>query len=381
MSETTQDPRGGWTSASNAEADKRCHARHLMQQQVVEPEKRSKDAELGDRLHLALKKRDPSGLPTEELERYEATVILEDKLVAEFFGKNSDHARKSCFREQRYWGQVKTPQGQLLQHSGQPDVVYRYSTDALIIEYKSLYGDIPGAAENEQLGDQAVLVKGHFIIVNRIAVAVIQPSVNIDPDVAIYGKEALMQRERIMWDRVALSNTPGIEPVAGEVQCKFCRAKKYCRQYNAFASQLVPSMLSLMDVAVINWTPAMRAEFLRKKPIAQKWLDECNDDIKDILAKDPDGAPGFKLRPGSIRESITNPEVVFQRFVGLGGTAEQFMPCVSVHKTKFKDQLQKVTGAKGKGLVETLNKTLDGQTVKSQSAPSIVSADEITESL
>ena len=370
------DERGGWTSASNAQYDLLCAARHLKQAAVPDPEKRTKDAAAGDRLHLALLKRDPTGLSTDERDRYEATCVLEDKLVADYFGEHSDKARRTALREVRFWLKIGTPTGKLLKHSGKPDVVYRYLTKAMVLDYKSLYGDIPASQENMQLCDLAVLVRGHFVLIDEVAVAIIQPALSSSPDVCYYNKEQLARAEAALFERVAKNNDPAQEPVAGELQCRYCRAKKYCGAYNRFAGNLVPGMMALLEVPAVNWTPAQRAEFLDKRKIAQQWLDDRADEIKAILEKDPDGAPGYKLKPGAVREAINNPQQVFERFVGLGGTPEKFMPCITITKARLKEQVAVITGAKGKGLQGAMDTLLDGCVTRAVSAPSIIKADE-----
>lgn len=375
---TKLDVRGGWTSASNAQADQLCPGRHLAQAQIPERDGKDRDTDSGNRLHLALLRRDPAGLQGDEIERFGAAMMLEDALVLEFFAPSmAERARKKVWREQRFWTKVQDPlSGRWLQHSGQPDVVYRNGTKALIIEYKGLYGEIPPAPENEQLRDQAILVRGNFITIDEIGVAVIQPAVTHESQICYYNLEQLKVAETLMFQRVCKSNDPNSPRIAGERQCKFCRAKAQCGEYNQFAGSLVPGMVALLQVRPIDWTPQQRAEFLAKRGIAQRWLDDTVDDIKNILEKDPDAAPGFKLRPGNVKETIINPQVTFERFVQLGGTAEQFMPCVAVGKRKLQEAVRVVTGARGKSLAETFDKVNEGNIARSVAAPTIVATEE-----
>lgn len=366
------DERGGWTHASNAQADSLCPGRHLMQAGVPEKadDQGGEYAESGNRLHHALLKRDPSALTLEEKERYDVACALEAKLVADYFGHEASKVK--TFREQRFWCQIRDPvNNRVLKHSGQPDVVHRVDTRALVIEYKGLYGDIPPSPENLQLRDQAVLVKGHFVFIDEVLVDVIQPALSHTLNPCLYDKEALAQAEQQMFARVAASNTPNAPRFAGSVQCKYCRAKMLCPEYQRMAGSLVPGMLTLLEVTPANWSPQQRAYFLSQRKVAQDWLDNCTQAIKDILAKDPEAVEGWFLVPGVKRESVQDPQKCFERFASLGGNAEQFMACVAVTKAKLKDAVSKLTGARGKALETAMATLTDGLVSVSQAAPTL----------
>lgn len=370
----TVDIRRGWTSASNAEADSLCAARHLRQKGLpdLSSKQNDSDRDTGSRIHKALATRNPEGLVLDERDTYDACCAIEDKLVEEFFGPDANTARGKVWREQRYWVKIRNAQnGQVYEHSGQPDVVYFANQRGLIIEYKALRGDVAVASSNLQLRDQAVLVKGHFVLVRQLGTVVIQPMVTHSPEICGYSPEQIAQAEVEMFNRVRASNTPGQIATAGEKQCEHCRAKNDCPEYNRFAGSMVPGMLSILDVSVGDWTPQQRAIFCSNKAVAQKWLDNCEAAIKLILQKDPDGVPGWGLAPGRKLERITNPQGVFERFSKLGGKLEDFMSCITVGKEKLKTALSTVTGARGKALDGAMGTVLDGFTESTTSAPSL----------
>jgi hypothetical protein len=87
--------------------------------------------------------------------------------------------------------------------------------------------------------------------------------------------------------------------------------------------------------------------------------------------------PGWKLKPGSVRETITQPETVFGRFVEVGGTQAQFVGAISITKTKLKDAVKSATGRKGKELDAVVETILDGCTESKQTAPSLVADKEV----
>lgn len=387
MTAPNTDPRGGHTSASNALADKLCPGRHLAQKGL--PEEASVYAESGRKVHAALaalQLGDHHGnrplvdrLDGPERETYSACVDIQRKLVSQFFGDRIDGYRE--FHEERYWSRFKA-NGVEYQHSGQADFVGRVGMRALIIDYKTMPGEVAESPRNLQLRDLACLVRGTYVPTSEIAVAIVQPSVTSKPELCLYNKEELDRATREMFTRVMESNRPDNKRVAGEAQCKYCRAKSHCTVYQQWAGQITPpAMLSLLGVPMVSWTPDQCAIAAEALAPAQKFLDDLKDMLKDRLSKQPGSVPGWELRPGAVRESIVNPQEVFNRFVKLGGTVENFMPCVDIGKTKLKDALSKVTGAKGKALLSAMDTIVAGATEQKQGAPVLKRSDPAPKAL
>lgn len=382
---TVNDPRQGETSASNAEYDLACPARHLAQKGLEEP-KSSDDATTGSRVHFALSAEDNYFLTTvtlAEREIFDACREIEKRQVIKFFGQNPV-GRIRAFRERsdgstRLWVRIPGPNGKVFRHSGQPDVVFVNGVRALIVEYKTLAGDVPDAPSNQQLRDQAALAAGNYKV-DEVGTVVVQPLVTHDPVICLYDKAALERATREMFDRVRASNDPTSKPFPGERQCAFCLAKTRCLEYQRWAGGMVPGMLSLLDVPVSAWTPEQCAMFLAKKSVAQKWLDGCHDEIYARLEKDPEGVPGYYLKPGAKKETITDAQKVFERFTLLGGKLEQFMGCIAVGKRKLEEQVSAVTGARGKSLSDAIKTLTNGLTQVSQNKPSIAKREDSAQS-
>lgn len=365
------DERRGCTSASNAAADKLCRGRHLAQHGL--PRTDSKYSKSGDQVHDALARRDPAGLSPEQRQTYDHCLTIEGKLLEQFFGEHLGKVK--AFVELRLWGRIEVAGVGMIEHSGRPDRVYRYATRAMIIEYKTLFGDVAEAPTNEQCRDYVALAKGHFVTVDEIAVAVIQPPVTLEPTPAVYDVGAMERAEREMWDRVVDSNNPESPRSAGEVQCQHCLAKMNCHEYQKWAGSMVVGMQNVLEVPVAQWTGDQCASYCRQRGIAKAWLKNCDDSIKARMEAQPDSVPGFKLRPGSVREAVTNPQECFKRFAALGGTLEQFMTTIAIGKTRLKNAIAKVTGAKGQTLEQTLAVVTKDIVSESRTAPIIVAAD------
>lgn len=372
---TELDQRRGQTSASNALADSLCPRRFLLQQGLADDP--GEYAETGRRIHAALagymggdtNRKELQTLTLEERETYDRCLTIEGKVVTQFFNGKLDGLQ--VFREKRYWAKVATATGQLT-HSGKPDVVYKAGLRALVIEYKTLRGDVPDSPRNLQLRDQAVLVRGNLIPTNEVGTVVVQPLVTMSPTIALYTSGDLDRAAQEMFKRVAASHDPNAQPVAGEAQCQYCLAKRICPAYAKWAGQMTPpAMLTVLQVPMASWTPDQCATAAAALSPAEKFLDELKAFLKQKLEADPNAVPGWLLVPGSIRSKIVDPQKVFDRFSQLGGTAEQFMNCVTVGTGELKKAINIVTGAKGRALDDAVG-TLTKDCVESKpTAPSL----------
>lgn len=380
MNQPANNPRGKWTSASNAQADALCPGRHLAQAAMPEGDGEGEYASIGRKIHAALaaytvgdrKANRPltDRLSLQERETYEACLEMQREIVAKYFTKDQDPNFHE-FREQRYWARFQAG-GAEYQHSGQVDYLARMAMSILILDYKVLLGEVAESPKNMQLRDLACLAAGNFIPTEEVAVAIIQPHVTRSPEICVYSKEDLARATKEMFERVFQSNQPNAKRVAGEMQCKFCRAKAGCKEYQQWAGKLVPAVAApLISVPMASWNVEQCVLAANSIGPAQKFLDDIKEMLKERLAKDPESVPGWELKPGSVREKITNPQGVFDRFSTLGGKIERFMPCVEVGKTKLREALHELTGAKGKALDAAMKTLTDGMVEAKQAEPSL----------
>lgn len=373
------DPRKGATSASNAAADAACGGRHLAQAGLTKA--KSDDAIAGSTIHAALATGNTSKLSRAETETHDACKAIALKLVVEFFGAG---VTPTVFAEQRFWGAFG-PKGKEFPHSGQADVVFRHGVKALILDYKSLAGEVAENPKNLQLRDLAVLVWGNLPPISEVGVAIVQPLVTHSPDICVYGDADLKRSEQEMGARITASNNPQSPRSAGELQCKFCLAKTKCASYSAWTGSLLPVkaaedaliIQTAFQIAMAEWGPEQRASVAAVLSPAGKALEEIKDFLKEGLAKDAAFVPGWELKPGAKRETIVDAQVCFDRTVALmpGATPEEktkaFMGCVAVAKGKLKDQVHAGSGEKGKALDATMARLLEGIVESSQNSPSL----------
>jgi hypothetical protein len=374
---TEIDIRRGATSASNAQADLLCPGRHLAQKNIPEPPA-SEDAEFGRLIHAALAVTNEDGskntaalnaMTGEQRDIFDSCREIEQNTIVKYFGE--DPTPKRVFREQRYWAMVDNQ----FEHSGQPDVIVRAGPKALIMEYKTLPGEVTESTSNEQMRDQAVLAAGHLIL-EEVAVAVIQPLVTMDPVITVYDQAALTQAESAMFDRVRKSNDPASPRMAGDLQCKFCRARSTCPEYQRLATSQLPVAGSIVDKTMDLWDASDCASFCAGRALAQKWLDDAEAMIKTRLKANPEEIPGWCLKPGVKREIITDPQALFSRFEAMSGSLEQFMGCITVVKGRLEERVREITKLKGRALKAGVDELTKGLVETKQNEPSIAKKKE-----
>lgn len=361
--------RGSWTSASSALPDSLCVGRHQTQQGIPEREV-NRDSESGIKIHWALCHREPSKLTLEEYSTYERCIEIEEAKVAEFFGPLDEPV---VFRERRFWIVLDR-----YKHSAQPDVVYRLNNRALIVEYKSLFGDIESAERNAQLRDQVVCVDHEFFMLERVGAVVVQPHVTMKPEITVYTPADIERSRLLLAVRIANNNNPALKDNhnPGKIQCKYCRGKVVCKEWSAWASDSLPTVRNITDIPVQQWSPEQMAVFLDKVGDIESWIETCKKYIKQLVKSTPGYVPTYTIRPGAVDRPVPgeNIQQLFERFEKAGGDLSTFMACLTLNKTKFADAVSKAQGdLKGKALDVilaalyqnlTIEKPKDGSLVK-----------------
>lgn len=361
------DERERLPSASGMERLALCPGSFLLE--VEHGEKTtSDDATLGNRIHdwLAWRK---VQLTPEEQELADACEEHAKRVFEEWEaagpGYNSD-----VIREQRMW--ARDADGLDRTWSGKPDLVAIVQRDngirrALVIDYKTGRGDVTQAAGNMQLRALAVLVAEEFSV-SEVRVAIVQPLAG-RPTVCDYDDVALAVAEVEINSIVRWAMKPGQERRPSPAACKYCSAKAACPEGRNLALAMAKPLAR--EGGVILLTPEEMAGFLHAARAAEAIIESVRDKARRMLEEDPTSVPGWRLKPGVARESITNPQLVFDRVAALGATPEKFIGAVTVAKGKLESIVRELTGEKGKALKARLDAILDGATETKHAAPSL----------
>jgi hypothetical protein len=152
--------------------------------------------------------------------------------------------------------------------SGTPDLVHYYEKDWLVIDRKFGYNVVTRAELNLQLRVYAVITAGK----GEGFVAIVQPRAPYDERITIanYNQEDIEDARKQILAILTESENPDAPLVAGEDQCRYCKAKLMCPAFReammmpveAFPNTLIPTQLSV----------AARQAYLEQR------LSECTDE-------------------------------------------------------------------------------------------------------
>jgi hypothetical protein len=353
------DERRNLPSASSVHRYALCPGSFLLEQQFGE-DKGGQDAVIGNRIHAVL-----AGETQELTDDEERTAERCRELEGQVLGAVFDGMVPNEIREERLWAYDDDLNRSW---SGKPDVIYHAGNRALVIDYKTGRGDVEHATGNLQLRALAVLTHEHYGATD-ITVAIIQPFASPPLTTCRYQAGDLTQAATDVHALMNLVIVPDQPRVPSASSCRYCKAKAVCPEARALVETL-PQQVS-RDGREMVVTPERIAEFLEKLPAVEAVMEAVRAKARRLLEADPASIPGWRLKPGACREVITDPNTVFARFLAAGGTQDQFMPCVTLAKTKLKDALRAGTGKKGKGLDEAMDTLLADCTEAKPSAPSL----------
>ena len=157
----------------------------------------------------------------------------------------------------------------------------------------------------------------------------------------------------------------------------FLRERRFIfRQISKCVDRLTPLEGAVLDIGLLSkplaeWGSAEFSSFKQAEAVLQPWIDERHS-MAVAFAQGGGEVPGFKLKDGAIRETITKPQEVFERAAQSGVTIEQYLSVISVAKGKFRELFAVVTGLKGKALDAKFDLLLDGCVESKQTAASLV---------
>lgn len=355
------DERNGLPSASSMERYMLCPGSYMAERGL--PETTSDDAETGNRIHAALAGETVTPPLTDDEERTMESCQLQAKALLDTLLPHRDEMHL----ERRYWRDGEW--------SGKPDVVAIDTAQghAVVIDYKTGRGGVTEAAGNMQLRALAVLVSAEHWP-ERVTVAIVQP-LAVAVSVCEYGPDELLAADNEIKAIIASIHQPDAIRRPSAKACQYCKAKgtERCPESIAVVESL-PMEVS-RDGREIVQTPERLAELLEKLPMVEKVIEAIRGKARRMLEAG-ETVPGWTLKPGAERETITDPTTVFNRAHAVGVNSEAFMACVNITKTKLKDAVKTATGDKGKALDARMESILAGCTETKQAAPSLAKVKE-----
>ena len=362
------DERKGLPSASAAHRYFACPGSWMLENQFPDGPA-SSDATIGNRIHAALAGDYVADITQEEKYIIERCKDQAHDLVVATFG--NDFSKMDVYTEERLWA-TDCITGEKL-WSGKPDVVYVLGNNALIVDYKTGRGLVEDASKNLQLRCLVELVHENFSYeFNTITVAIVQPLAG-SPSVCKYEFDDIENATAETLDLMERIKTPGQRRIPSDSSCRYCKGKPYCSEARELAvtGPLANAPEGITpDAIAATLTSSHLAEFLNRTAQAEAVIEACKSEARRRLSEG-ETVEGWTLKEGSVRESISNSEIVASRFLEIG-TYEQLSPAITLNKTKLKDAVKLATATKGRELESKLSALLDGCTESKMSQPMLV---------
>lgn len=336
------DPRQGKPSASAIEQMFLCPGSR--QAQEGQPEVLSDPQDSGVQIHAALAGDTAAllNLSSSDTRAYEEMNDQAYELVEQLGFDPDNYAA-----EERLWYENE--------FSGQSDRSYKNTRDALVIDFKSGFLPTTTASDNPQLATLGVLTLCNDPAIESVTVAII-PRFGRTKEIATYDVQAAAEALAHIREIIAAAAKPDAPRRPGDKQCKYCRAKLICPEFQARA----------MDITTTpkDQLPALPSVDLAK---AIDLIPSINDLIKALKAEgkrrletgDEEFAKLYRLADGRNIRTIIKLPTVFERALFLGITDFEFTAACNLDLgavtkdgagTGLKGLVYKVTGLKGVAL-------------------------------
>lgn len=224
-------------------------------------------------------------------------------------------------KEQRLWvfdGEMKRL------CSAKMDHILINGETALVLDYKTLFGNHGHARNNEQLMTGVVAIADHYGV-TRVRVALIQPNLPKEQQLtqAEYNEDDInyARKEVIAW--CAASTDPDAPRIPGAIQCDFCPARAHCPEAIAAGS-----FLAKFDIKT-GITPAIMP-LLLEKCIEADGLTKAIRAHAKVMLEAGEVINGWMLKPGNETRKVTDPAKLAGLLSNVGATSDEISAIATI---------------------------------------------------
>lgn len=257
--------------------------------------------------------------------------------------------------------------------SGQFDRLYLHrnkdlTNRALVIDFKTLYGDHDPAVSNWQLRTLALLVANTYEV-SDVTVALVQPWVKGQFTLAHYGAKELAEAREAILAAVAASDAPNAPRRPGN-HCQFCKGLAICPEAQARAESVV--LLATAPKPLAERHPDELGNMLGWISFAEKAIEKRKSEIKALLFADPNSVTGWRMAPGNERRVVpNNAELFFALKDEIHLEMGEFLAACKVTLGTLSKIHKEKTRTKGKAQTEAFDALIAPHVKLVQNAPSL----------
>ena len=280
---------------------------------------------------------------------------LQKVAAIDFMFPNWENDPPTIILEERMWMRGD-------RFSGVPDLIAIRDGKGLVVDYKFGRVKVEDAQENVQLKWLAVLVDEHYKV-DEITVVIIQPLCG-NFTMGSYDKAALKRARRSVQHTLRKVESGRGRFSPGEKQCKYCSAREAC-------PALAKKMQALSNGTKVEaLSPVQMAAALDVLVPVESACRAIKKRAASMLKEDADAIPGYTLKRGFSRRSITDAAEAY-RAMKAEGLADQgaFLEACSVSVGKLQ-KLVEQNGVMGPtDAKKTINELLNGNLAVKEGEP------------
>lgn len=311
----------------------------------------SKDSRHGDAVHEEMRDGNQASDIAQRMEAQETSILEEWEAGTKSPVGNFREHRLYMLRSGKVTPDPESDIREIL-FSGQSDSIWlNHKEDkGLIIDFKSLPGEVEHATGNLQLMALAVLAAGRWNL-KSVRVAIVQPLAG-PPTVADYDEPALRKAREYIRHIVALADgdnehprmgDPGPEPNPGS-HCRHCDARVICPALNKACEV---KELELIQEHSHLAPPDLLASALNALPAIKGYIEAVESVARARLERGEE-IPGYCLKERKGKREIGDVHSAYQN---LPLAPLEFIKCCSASIPKIEDQLV-ATGVAKRGKVK-----------------------------
>ena len=259
-------------------------------------------------------------------------------------------------------------------HSGQFDVAYGTlkTNRMLIIDAKTLFGEVSPAESNDQLRELVALARFNYPAAREFTVVILQPWVSHRPSIATYDAAEAELALRLLRLTIADNADPDAPRTPGP-WCKYCPALTRCEEARAHVGRTYDLAKRIAEGQFALPIGTQGARMLASIEQAQTFLRALKASYKALITASPDAVPGWYLKEGKRVREIENIAKAYEIARELGVSLAEFISAAKLSLGALSDIVGGVLQLNGKALEDRFNQLFAEVITYKQNAPELVS--------
>lgn len=337
------------------------------------PDVRTDDSNEGTMLHAL--SADPTlsrhRLDHEQLETLRLNAVMQEEFE-QFVMREHGLVRDDCqVSVETEWWYQRDGKGMFAMH---PDVVLVWPKVVIVFDSKFGRELVPVPSNNWQLKTY-LCGAAQWFNAEVFYGAITQPRVSKTIQSTRYTRDDIeIARGEInaAWDAAHKPDAPRRPSLEA---CWYCKGFSLgvCPDARTLALSPARPLLSAdsPETTLARMHPDERAKLLEAFALCRKLDKNFTAAAKELVARDPNYIPGWKLVPGGERQTVTDALTLFNRLTMIGVTADEFIQVCTTPKGKLENLVRQQTKLKGRELDIAMDLLLKGVVDRTPISPSL----------